>query len=212
MSVGDITKYRQQMADNPNDRRHGTTTGYVYGCRCERCVEASRAAWRRSGERRRLRRLAEKPKRKTLGTVRAKAYAGGAGKKDICTVDQLQLPMMGRPSIKFDPPRCAICGRTWPLNNHHIVKRSAGVLVVNGVEAKKPTVMLCGSGNTSGCHGLAHQQRLHFRWVEAACEHDGTDWAEAVSGLGHWEYLLTEKPTRYEAALAMAGWRSVCAL
>lgn len=31
------------MAANPADRRHGTRTGYVYGCRCVRCLAARRA-------------------------------------------------------------------------------------------------------------------------------------------------------------------------
>lgn len=30
------------MIDDPGDKRHGTPTGYKYGCRCDRCVEAAR--------------------------------------------------------------------------------------------------------------------------------------------------------------------------
>lgn len=28
------------MCDDPMDKRHGTTTGYKYGCRCNRCKAA----------------------------------------------------------------------------------------------------------------------------------------------------------------------------
>ena len=30
------------MSSNPDDRRHGTYTGYTYGCRCDRCKLAKR--------------------------------------------------------------------------------------------------------------------------------------------------------------------------
>lgn len=70
--------------------------------------------------------------------------------KDVCTVNDLLRPMMGRPSVRR--PYCAVCGRAGvPLNQHHVVRRGAGRLVAGGVEAEKPTVTLCGSGNASGC-------------------------------------------------------------
>lgn len=112
-------------------------------------------------------------------------------------------PMMGKPSIKMD--RCAICGKTWPLNQHHIVKRSAGKMYRGGIELEKPTVTLCGSGNASGCHGLAHQNRLHFRWVESL-QPSGEYGLPMIRG-GHWEYILLDEPTKYSKALEMDGWR-----
>ena len=84
------------------------------------------------------------------------------------------------------------------------MRRGAGRLYRNGVEVPKPTIVLCGSGNAGGCHGLAHQNRLHFRWVRA-CGRLG--WHQTALGSGHWEYLLTEEPTRYSDALLMDGWR-----
>lgn len=36
-----------EMQANPNDLRHGTKTGYAYGCRCERCVQAHSAYQRK---------------------------------------------------------------------------------------------------------------------------------------------------------------------
>lgn len=62
----------------------------------------------------------------------------------------------------------------------------------DGVEVPKPTITLCGYGNTSGCHGLAHQNRLHFRY-------EG----------GELQYIVCPEPTKYEVALGMDGWRAV---
>lgn len=108
----------------------------------------------------------------------------------VTTMDPILWPLMEGPSIKTD--HCMICGRTWPLNQHHVVRRSAGQLWRGGKRLPKPTVTLCGSGNASGCHGLAHQNRLHFR----------------VAG-GWWEYLITDEPTGYADALGADGWRPV---
>ena len=36
-----------EMLADPNDRSHGKWSGYKYGCRCERCVEAMRAYTRK---------------------------------------------------------------------------------------------------------------------------------------------------------------------
>lgn len=123
---------------------------------------------------------------------------------NITTLPVLYHPLMGKPSITR--PFCAVCSRAYPLEQHHIVKRSAGKLYRDGGEIKKPTVTLCGFGNNlqdadghEYCHGLAHHNRLHFRW---ASEHPG-------STLGHWEYLKTDEPTKYEKALDMDGWRSL---
>lgn len=117
-------------------------------------------------------------------------------KRDICTLNELYKPLMDKPSVKLD--RCAVCGRNRPLNEHHVVFRSAGTWVENGREKKKPTITLCGFGNNakdaSGrlyCHGLAHARMLHFRNTDG------------------WEYLLTDEPTRYQDALEMEGWRQL---
>lgn len=121
----------------------------------------------------------------------------------VTTMAPMWWPLMECPTIRLD--RCAVCGRSWPLNQHHIVKRSAGQLVRGGVVIPKPTITLCGSGNASGCHGLAHQGRLHFRWVEADAGREGW-YLTHVKG-GHLEYLLTDEPESYLDALKMDGWR-----
>lgn len=42
-----IKKRLAEMQANPEDPRHGTKTGYAYGCRCERCVQAHSAYQRK---------------------------------------------------------------------------------------------------------------------------------------------------------------------
>jgi hypothetical protein len=122
----------------------------------------------------------------------------------VDTLPELLQPLMKGCSLRLD--HCAICGRTYPLNQHHIVRRGAGKMFREGHELKKPTITLCGNGNTSGCHGLAHQNRLHFRWVQAET---GVDFRKTAFGSGHWEYLITDKPTKYQDALEMEGWMRV---
>ena len=109
--------------------------------------------------------------------------------KDCCTVSELMRPMMGKPNIDNEDGLCCWCGKP-ATDKHHIVKRSAGKLVIQGREVKKPTVRLCGMGNTGGCHGLAHAGLLHFRWVE-----------------NRWEGIETSQPMKYQQALTQTEWR-----
>lgn len=155
---------------DPTDRRHGTMTGYRYGCRCARCRKAAYAA---ADER------------------RAKPKPGGRRYVvDVCTVPAFLRPMMGRPDIDNDEGLCAVCG-TPATNLHHVVRRGAGRWIADGREVRKPLVRLCGDGNLSGCHGLAHANRLHFRWNEAK---------------GRWEFRVFPEPIRYQDALEAEGW------
>lgn len=124
----------------------------------------------------------------------------------MATVDT--LPAMLRPLMdgcSVHLPYCAVCGATWPLNQHHVVRRGAGRLYRHGVEVPKPTVTLCGSGNASGCHGLAHANRLHFRWV--AEEREISPFGQPLGRGGHWEYVVADEPVDYLTALEMDGWR-----
>lgn len=121
----------------------------------------------------------------------------------VDTLPVVYQPMMGKPSIKR--PCCAICSRIQPLEQHHIVRRSAGKMFNEaGKEIEKPTITLCGFGNNlqdadgrEYCHGLAHHNRLHFRWVSD----------ETTACGGHWEYIKLNEPTSYLDALKMDGWR-----
>lgn len=131
------------------------------------------------------------------------------------TLDRIYWPLMRSPSVRLD--HCAICGRPAPLNQHHVVFRSAGTLHKGGREMPKPTLTLCGHGNVLRdadgrywCHGLAHHRMLHFRWVPD--ERRGSYASESPctrTGGGHLEYLRTEGPTSYEDALRMGGWKKV---
>ena len=126
------------------------------------------------------------------------------------TLPEILRPLMEAPSIRLD--RCAVCGRFSPLNQHHVVRRSAGRLYRAGVELPKPTVTLCGMGNVLAdadgrpyCHGLAHANRLHFRWV--ATGQPSGEWYGTTCAGGHLEYLLLDEPAAYADALGMDGWR-----
>lgn len=128
----------------------------------------------------------------------------------VDTLPENLKPLMDGASVKT--PYCAVCGRTYPLNQHHVVRRGAGKMFKFGKEVEKPTVTLCGFGNNLAdadgneyCHGLAHANRLHFRWVKSSQPSDEYSWIN-VNG-GHWEYLKTDVPTKYSEALEMDGWK-----
>lgn len=105
------------------------------------------------------------------------------------TLDHDLWPLMELPSI--EQRFCCVCGKTYPLNQHHIVRRGAGQLYKRGQLMEKPSITLCGTG-TSGCHGLAHSNRLHFR-----------NWE------GQLQFRLFNEPTKYAQAIKQRGWRPV---
>ena len=118
---------------------------------------------------------------------------------DVTTLDPAYWPLMDARSVRL--PYCAVCGRTWPLNQHHVVFRSQGQLVRDGRKVEKPTVTLCGNGNdlygiapdgtrVMWCHGKAHHRLMHFR-----------------NDRGFLEVIELDEPAKYQAALAMEGWR-----
>lgn len=108
----------------------------------------------------------------------------------VTTMPELWRPLMDAPSA--GDRRCVVCGRAWPLNRHHVVPRSKGELWRGGRRVPKPTALLCGCGNASGCHGKAHSGLLHFR-----CEG------------GRLQFLEVPEPCGYAEALGMGGWRDV---
>lgn len=132
----------------------------------------------------------------------------------VTTLPAILVPLMDAPSIRLE--RCAVCGRYHPLNQHHMVRRGAGKLYRAGIEVKKPTITLCGFGNNLRdadgryyCHGLAHANMLHFRWVpEETVPGNFGNYGRMAGGIGgQLEYLLLDEPASYADALGMDGWR-----
>lgn len=83
--------------------------------------------------------------------------------RSIERTDLLDAPDFPRQSS------CAVCGMP-SSNRHHVVPKGMGGTSL----AEGPRVPLCGSGNTSGCHRLAHGLGLSFR-------HDGLGWSYFAS-------------------------------
>ena len=113
------------------------------------------------------------------------------------TLPKMWWPLMESGDV--ETPVCAVCGRGYPLNRHHMVPRSAGALYRDGREMPKPTIVLCGNGNNlrdaNGvplCHGLVHHHMLHFRFRD-----------------GKVEYMRTERPVDYLTALGLDGWKEI---
>lgn len=134
---------------------------------------------------------------------------------DKTTLPAMYHELMLAPNITLD--HCAICGRNTPLEKHHIVRRGAGELYRSGRKLKKPTLTLCGVGNTLKdaddrylCHGLAHHNMLHFRWIRPDLNDLKLN-TKPLSDIafcgGHLEYLLLDEPTDYLTALGMDGWK-----
>lgn len=78
---------------------------------------------------------------------------------DAMTHDERDL--LGLPS--HDSVRCLACGG-WANNHHHVIPKRMGGRN-KAIERLIPTVSLCGFGNASGCHGLAHAGKLRF-WYD----------------------------------------------
>ena len=195
MVIKNKADYLRVLRENPNDRRHGTTTGYWYGCRCEACHEAAM-------EKQRQNRCGSTKKAKT---PKVKDQTKGAAAN-------MWARLFGKPSASNIHGRCMVCGR--PANNHHhVIPRSAGEMSVNGHRLSKPTILLCGNGNTSGCHSLAHQKLLHFDWADTY-EENRHDWVEdntCEPGNGHWVWKIYDRPINVLEAWAYTdGWRRLC--
>ena len=84
--------------------------------------------------------------------------------------------LLDRPCVVPEDGACAVCGRP-ATDLHHVVPKRMGGMS-GEVERRVPLIALCGSGNLSGCHGMAHSHHLHFAWDE---------------GRGGWLYLVTDE-------------------
>ena len=221
---------RRRLIDDPNDKAHGTPYGYRLGCRCERCRPADREYHREHARKvaelklEKIKAEREKAAQQREDDFRAfpkpnpvkvekqkKAAASRAKKteKQVVVLNEYDRVNMTGHSVEYLTPHCAICGAVSPLNAHHVVFRSHG-----GTDG--PTISLCGNGNTSGCHGLAHHNRLFFRFVPVPLDSSEFNRKELPGhtiayGGGHWEYLITDEPTKVDDAMSSDGWRRLSA-
>lgn len=204
---------RQAFLSDPSDKRHGTFRGYQLKCRCDRCLEAGRAYASASAERARERKLAkyrEEREREKRQIAKARANAKPRATKDICTVPEFLRPLMGKPNLSNAEGRCCWCGAYGATNHHHVVKRSAGTWTKNGVTVSKPTILLCGDGNMSGCHEKAHQGLLHFDWKTPDRKAAKFDVEPAPYGSGCWVGQEFDEPlSQFEAMQVEKGWRKL---
>lgn len=92
--------------------------------------------------------------------------------------------MLDRPDVIPDDGTCAICGRHGATNKHHVIPKGMGGRS-KSIEARIPLILLCGMGNTSGCHGKFHSNELHIRW------HDGWQIKETPGGMRHIDALMS---------------------
>lgn len=105
------------------------------------------------------------------------------------TLELSKWGLMRAPTIK--KPYCVVCGFTGHLEQHHLVRKGDGNIWGPAGMEDKPTITLCGRGNTSGCHGMVHMHRLHFRYTDRL------------------EYLITDEPTDQDKTLSMEGWKAI---
>ena len=94
------------------------------------------------------------------------------------SMSEYERELLGAPSHRSS--RCLACGKV-AQNDHHVIPKRMGGRCKE-ILRLIPTVSLCGLGNASGCHKLAHEGRLHFRY------RDG------------WEVLKTPIPMSHEDA------------
>lgn len=103
-------------------------------------------------------------------------------------MDDYQRALMDCPSVPRQP-YCPVCGRAGKLTEHHVVPRSQG-------GHKGPTIYLCGDG-TTGCHGLAEDNRLHFCYEDGFLTNDDPGWL----------WVLLDEATKIDDPWQVAGWQ-----
>ena len=216
MPIAYSREAKRAFLENLDDRRHGTRTGLgIAYCTCDKCQEYRDEYNAKKREKNRLKRELEAKRRES----RQKKVV--ANPKDVCTIDECFLPLMGRTSIK--KPYCVVCGSTDGLEQHHPVKRSEGKWIRDGHEVRKPTLTLCRK-----CHAKVHSDGyLWFRWKWSKTG-DWVDGTASQAGAGWYEFLeLTKEQARewmeahplpngelpsrigYMNALDMDGWRRI---
>lgn len=103
-------------------------------------------------------------------------------------MDAYQRELMDKPSVPRQP-YCPVCGKAGALTEHHIVPRSQG-------GKRGPTIYLCGDG-TTGCHGLAEDNKLHFYYEDNFLTDDPPQWM----------WVMFPSETKVDDPWSVAGWK-----
>lgn len=110
-----------------------------------------------------------------------------------------QRNIFNAPSVRRE--WCVVCGRP-AQNDHHVIP---GHRHKTKNYPESPTLSLCGMGNASGCHGLAHSHKLHFRAVPVEILLFGGMRKTVLE----WEYLITDEPVKEQDAQELDGWKVI---
>ena len=114
-------------------------------------------------------------------------------------VPDYQRDIYGAPSVKR--PYCVVCGKL-ATNDHHVIPNARHA---TREHPESPTLSLCGMGNASGCHGDAHDHKLHFRVVPV----EVTRFSGETCSRLEWEYMRTpEGMDELSAHDIEDGWRA----
>ena len=114
-------------------------------------------------------------------------------------IPEYQRDIYQAPSIRRE--WCVVCGKP-ATNNHHVIPNARHETKDH---PESPTISLCGMGNASGCHGKAHDHKLHFRAVPVKLELYGG----GVRIAYEWEYLETEPMDELQAHEIEDGWKVI---
>lgn len=107
----------------------------------------------------------------------------------MSALNRQQQALLGKPSIDSDV--CAVCGGR-ASNRHHVVIKGMGGLP-KLIESRIPLIPLCGNGNTSGCHKLAHDYAIEFRYDDRE---------------GLWEWRKTKHGGRWHVCCGQQRWKT----
>ena len=107
----------------------------------------------------------------------------------MSALNRQQRELLDKPSIESDV--CAVCGAK-ATNRHHVLIKGMGGLP-KSIESRIPLIPLCGMGNTCGCHKLAHDYAIEFRYDERD---------------GLWKWRKTKHGGRWYVCFGQQVWKT----
>ena len=134
------------------------------------------------------------------------SYKGPVPKPEA-SVGGMGRPKRNRPT-KASPARieeirakkcqeCRLCGTTVRVNAHHLIPRGMGG-TIGGAWTESNVVGLCGTGNSSGCHGLVESKDRAACHLLRALLTDA-EYAYVVGKMGE-QWLENRYPVIWEGA------------